>query len=695
MKQTIRCKHCGAVLQWKHGARPGTAPASEQAAPPMPVIPGTTTPKPPTPGPGQDRFSSLDSPFAVDDAPIVRVPERYRRRRRLGWIVGLLFLGLVGVGGGMAFKNREQIGGWIKAQGISFEEDSATSPANPPDRKRPSAVEGPFPRRALAICINNYLYANPVAYGTAEHDVHELLNRLVRVLNVPEGQVVELSDASRPHPAAAAAAGEEKKGKGPAPAKGKKNPPKVEKIGPAPPARPPLKPVIEKTVAEFLDSSRPQDRILLFFLGHVVEVGDEVYLVPLEGELGVKESLIPFSWLYDRLKKCPARQKVLVVDTCREDPARGQERPGSGPMGAKVAALLAAPPPGVQVWSACSAGEYSYEMDGSGVFLEKLLAALSGKTVGKNQHPDDALPLSLLAEVVDHATTEEARDELQGKQTPHLAGAEPAEGAPYDPDAPLPARIEVPAPPAPEGGMVRREEIRSLLKEIELPPIRLAREETAPLEIEALVPFAAKRTERYRPDSITIRDVQAHPDKYPLRAAVLEVVKLLNEKFDPHNAAFILLDSFGGGSTERIKQDIMNKQRGPAELLAELHEAEERMAKAEKKRDEEESKRWLAHFDYIHAELLARIAYVHEYDLMLGKIRKDELPPLERPQDFYRLSSRVKLQGPRELKDYATRATKLFAKIARQHKGTPWEVLAKRELLTALGLEWQPTRWKQ
>jgi hypothetical protein len=714
LQQNIRCKHCGALLKLRWGARPATAHEEKKTSGPSPgPEPGSGRPaavsaEPSAPGPQEQGISSLAAAFMVDDGPILRVPERYRRRRRLGPIVGLVLLALVGVAAGTAFKNRDRIGRWFRAQGIAFEEERAAAPSSPADRKRPSAEDAPFPRRALAICINNYLYANPVAYGPAEHDVHELLDRLVHRLHFPESQVVELSDAARParapHPAGPHAEREDygrprapREGRGralTAGSKSKKSRSEENENTPLPPApaRPPLKPVIQKTITEFLDSSRPQDRIFLFLIGHVVEIENDVYLVPLEGELGVKESLIPFTWLYDRLKNCPARQKVLVVDTCRLDPGRGEERPGSGPMGKKLAALLATPPPGLQVWYACSAGEYSYEMDGAGVFLEKLIGALTGKTVGKTQHPDEPLPVSALAEMVDGQTNQEATRELQSKQTPHVAGAEPAEGAAYDAAAPLPARIDIPAPPAPEGGMARREEIRSILREIDLPPIRLARDETAALEIEALLPFAAKRMERYRADYTSLKEIERHGDKYPLRVAVLETVKLLNEKFNPHSAAFILRDAFGGGSSERLKKQILDEQRGPAELLAELHEALERLERVEKKRDDEESKRWQAHFDYIHAELLARIAYVHEYDLMLGKIRKDELPPLERGQNFYRLSSRVKLQGPRELKDYATRATKLFTKITRQHKGTPWEILAKRELLTALGLEWQPTR---
>ena len=50
-----------------------------------------------------------------------------------------------------------------------------------------------------------------------------------------------------------------------------------------------------------------------------------------------------------------------------------------------------------------------------------------------------------------------------------------------------------------------------------------------------------------------------------------------------------------------------------------------------------------------------------------------------------------KMQSPKDIKDLAAESQKLFAKVIHDHPGTPWEVLAKRERLTALGLEWQPS----
>jgi hypothetical protein len=47
------------------------------------------------------------------------------------------------------------------------------------------------------------------------------------------------------------------------------------------------------------------------------------------------------------------------------------------------------------------------------------------------------------------------------------------------------------------------------------------------------------------------------------------------------------------------------------------------------------------------------------------------------------------------VKDLASDARKLMTKLIQEHPGTPWEVLAKRERSTALGLVWQPTNLSQ
>jgi len=537
-----------------------------------------------------------------------------------------------------------------------------------------------FPRRALAICVNDYLYADPVS----SPNVHTLMERIAKILHVPSGQVAELSDAAPPKPPGTL--GNEKP-------VGTKH-----RLYPAAKATPPLKGIIENTIVSFVQTSRAQDRILLLFVGHVVEIGAEAYLVPLEGELTVKETLIPLSWLYEQLARCRTRQKVLILDICRFDPNHGPQRQASGPMAATTDALLQKPPPGVQVWSACTSGQYSYASYGDAFFLDKLDLALTSSVLKKAQEPQDPLPIEALAEVVNQNTATEVAsrvstlDGQKAVQTPRLTGQMAEQGAPYDKDEPLPPLIEIAAAPPPVGRLAKQEQVERILQEIDLPPMKVARRQHSPAAVATLLPFSAEIMDRYDADYRSLSEIEHDSAKHALRAQVIETIKLLRATFDPNGPQGSLREYFQGTSNERIKAEILKEQRKPALVHDQLMERLEALRKAGEQRDKEPSPRWQAHYDYILAELLARTAYVSEYNLMLGKIRKDERPELQpNVHTGWRLVSSEKMQSSKDVKDLAAESKKLFAKIIREHPGTPWEILAKREQGRALGLEWQPS----
>ncbi|MCI0461471.1 MAG: caspase family protein [Gemmataceae bacterium] len=590
------------------------------------------------------------------NGPILRVPASYRRRaRRSWWLTGLVGVSVVAmvVTALAAFH----YGPPIIRNWLANADPAGRAPNDPeagrPHQGLPSA--GAFPRRVLAISVNHYLYANPVSYGIPGRNVRTVLERLARALHIPSSQLVELSDG---------AAGSL--------------------------ARPTLKPVIEKTIADFLDTSRAQDRIVLLFIGHAVTIDEKAYLVPLEGDLQVKETLIPLDWLYNRLAQCKARQKVLILDVCRFDPGRGLERPGSGPMSASLAAALHQPPPGVQLWTACAAEQYSYEFEGVGVFLDKLLEAVQPGALQQVQQPTDALPVDVLAEAVHKSATAEVQTVEAAQQTPRRVGQEATDGAPYDARELLPAKLVVSAPPPLAGGLASPSEIQKIVQEIDLPPLRLGAEEPCKIE---LLPFSAQVLVDYRPDYQALQELQAKDvngnAKFPLRAAVLEVIDLLQK-----SGKLSLREKFSkGGNPKAVKEEILKEQMLPARILGELTEALEKLQEAGKKLGEEPSKRWQAHYHYIHAQLLARLAFMNEYNLMLGKIRKDELPELKaNVHTGWRLAAQATLQSGKDVRDRAEQSRRILAELAQKHPGTPWEVLAKRDQLTARGLGWQPAR---
>ncbi len=157
---------------------------------------------------------------------------------------------------------------------------------------------GPFPRRMLFIHISKYMYLNPLTAGLAGIDRSKAAaNHLAFQWRVPQdkdnNQLFILSDTAKPDPPI------------------------------------PMKNVVVGAYEKFFETSRGQDRIVVYFGGHAVEKDGKVYLAPIEGELEDANSLIPLAEFYAKLNACKATQKVVIWDVCRFNAVRGHERPGS------------------------------------------------------------------------------------------------------------------------------------------------------------------------------------------------------------------------------------------------------------------------------------------------------------------------------------------------------------------------------
>ncbi len=644
-RQPMRCKHCGLVLRARER---GTAPPAAVVAPPPPVAVPAADPA----TPNASGWSGGDDAFAFGDTEPVALRTRARRPSAgSAWktaavvaVCVLLFVATVGYFLGPAliahFNELAQANRGQSPRGTGQSGEGGAG-------AKGLLLDTPFPRRALLVGVSNYLYANPVSYLIGPRgEEHHPLERVGPLLRIHPDQLVELSDA----------------------AKGGK-------------AVPPLKSVIEQTVRAFLDGCRPQDRIVVVFIGRAVEIDEEPFLVPLEGELTVKETLLPLRGLLDQLGSCKARQKVLILDVCRLDPGRGLERPGGNPLGEKFHAALRDPPAGVQIWAACAAGEQSYEFEQGGLFFQALEHKLKPALSKRIQKPDEPLPFETLAELV--------KDEiaLTAKQTPGLYGKESESGSAYDPQEKQPAKLTARAP-AVEGDAAVRKEVQGILAELDMPPVKPPRVQAPPLKLETLVPFAAQALEPYKADYLSLKEVLEQPEKYPLRVAVLDAAQALRKHADAP-----MIDSIpaSGPASDAAKKSILEQQRELAVIQLDLEKKLEKLREVATSRDEETS-RWQAHYDYVLSQLLARMAYVHEYNLMKGKTRKDDLPPLEKFHIGYRLAARERLQSDQEIRTLAAESKKLLQQIVKKYPGTPWEVLAKRERLTALGLEWRPAR---
>lgn len=644
LQQAIRCKRCGMQIQAKTPAMAVAAPVAKAAGGvPMGLVPSAAA---------MNRLRAMP-PLSIrlghGAGTVLKPPLRRRRRRRAAPLVGwALTLGLLGAGGYVGWPHLVKM----------LEEANDQEPAEPPPVVQVKRNDTPakttetrvenkaFPRRLLAIQVSNYLYFNPVSYGPRLRNGHTLVNKLARTLEVAPNQVFELSDAA-----------------------------------PTPPGpRPPLRDLISKAIQDFAATSRGQDRIIVLFSGHAVDIDGVPYLVPLDGEPGSKETLVPLSEVFAQLAGCKARQKILLLDICRFDPARGAERPNGGPMTEAFEAALAKPPAGVQVWTACSAGQHSYEdalVSGS-IFVNALIDGLTpGSARGRRldlpkQQKTSPLPLAEIQARVGRWATEDADTYLRRQQTPKLYGSEIEGGAPFDPYETPAASIAIPKL---EGDFFAPKElVQGIIREIgTIPPVRTA---TEPVGSDNLPPFRNQLLRDYRQTESGLRT--------PIQTAIAQL--------DKQRASF--REEFPIRNIAQLKTEVLLDQRTLAQTKLALEDALEALERAAEERQKEMSPRWRAVFDLVRARLLMRLAFIFEYQYMLSEVRTESLPELGPKHIGWRLASRARMQAKgepgKEARERGSRAREILEAVARDHRGTPYEILAKRELATALGLEWQP-----
>jgi Caspase domain len=744
INQAMRCKHCSQVIQARqvnpavraatppppqHKAKnipadykqpPAKAPpanytqppaavsAAPPVAPPMPAVPvaapvGVAVAMP---------ASGAHDPFGdIDDAAVSPIPSRRKPKAKGGWLVPLIVSGvlLAGILTGCYFlipkitadlgeqgksnNGPGDSGGEPIAKNTDLGKKPITDPNTRPNTdsgKKPNTDAGkkpearvPFPRRALIISVHNYLFANVTPSGPPTPNSRNLANfqrglaadnDKTAGLRLSPTQILHLSDAA---------------------SKAKE--------------RTPLKPVIQEAVTHFLDESRPQDRIMVFFVGHGVEIGGEAYLVPIEGELENASTLLPLKWVYEQLAKCKARQKVFVVDVARYSPTEGRERPDGGPMSAKFEDALKNPPAGVQVWSACSAEQQSYATDDSpmGLFLDLMYESITSTAPGKSlqgviQRMNDPIPIEKLNEFINKQMALELKP-LKVEQVAKVYGSELPNGVNYDPKDGLAPTPTLPAQADMTVNKKSLEVVKSVLDEIDTPPVKVSRNDNG-VHFEMLPPFdeatltkyaaaAAPEDSKLRPAIMKARAVlwavaaDSKNLKGPLNTEVNKIKKDVGVNLS------VLREGYRAPANEGpFKTQVANDERQVAKILGALQEAHEELKAAAEDKDKE-SKRWQANYDFILARVEAQIAHLVEYQALLGAMRK-ELPPRDAAlHGGWRLAAQLTLTGSdRDAKKMFESSRKGLDKLIKDHKGTPWEVLAKREKLTALGLAWKPTR---
>jgi hypothetical protein len=655
--RTVRCKSCGAAVRTR--ARSEAAPS---AAPQSNGVPVPHSAPAPVPIP-------LDLDGDPADAPVIARRGRYARGRGRGkliWVMACLLLAAGMVFGGISLVKHladksgktERVEGDGKTEGKTGS-DGGTAVAQ---------KAGPFPRRLLFISITKYMYLNPLTATKDGVDQSKpAAQRIAFDWHIPgdkdNNQTFVLSDTA----ADAAIL---------------------------------MRNVVMGAYERFFESSREQDRITIYFGGHVLEKDGKAYLASVEGEVeggGWQQTLIPLDEFYGKLKDCKAGQKVMIWDVCRFNPQRGKQRPGSDPMSPALHKALAAAPAGVEVIISCSPGENALEFSkfqpdptnrttyGGSVFLEAVRYVGEKRRAAKPPAPSEPLPVAEWSQAVARRVAEIAALSKDGtKQTVASAGKPREEPVAYNADEPPAKRFAMPTPPKGTSAA----EIKGIEREFFVPPIRSDLTDTGLSDL----PYLDSVMKDYRAD-VSLDAIVKEREKYPLRAATLAAFDAVREVWTgkPGTEGIGNLKAIPAPVTETLKKQILRDLEAYAVGIAKLELVDDELQKVAEHRAAE-SKRWQAHYDYARAMVKARLAYLNEYNKLMGDVRTETLPALDKSigQDSYKLASSEKMKSKKEIQKFAEEAQEIFAKIIAEHPGTPWALQSKRERVFSLGLVWQP-----
>ncbi len=171
-----------------------------------------------------------------------------------------------------------------------------------------------------------------------------------------------------------------------------------------------------------LDGMRPEDTLIVALSGHGLQFkGENIsYFVPVDGRLGDTKTLIPLSGpkgLSERLHRCKAKKKLMIVNASRNDPTASLD------FGGTKADLVDEDrkevPEGIAVIYSCSAGQTSYvdPQRKMALFVDQFVRAWNDAHVNGTALD----PAKLFAEV-QRGTKKQAKQILSAMQTPRMAG---------------------------------------------------------------------------------------------------------------------------------------------------------------------------------------------------------------------------------------------------------------------------------
>jgi hypothetical protein len=200
------------------------------------------------------------------------------------------------------------------------------------------------------------------------------------------------------------------------------------------------------------------------------------------------------------------------------------------------------------------------------------------------------------------------------------------------------------------------------------------------------ISFDPLRMREYKPDWVDKEQYQVNLQRHPIRQAVLRAAQITQQNLPGQPSL-----TFPPVDGPEFKEAMARNQEIAARTAYTVDAALEPISSVARLRDRENSRRWQAHYDLIRGRLLAMKIRCYEYNWACAKMKKD-MPKFQNPaSNAWRLVPDEEIHYNEKAAAAAKEARTLLQRVVSNHSGTPWALLAERELKDAFGFRWTET----
>ena len=211
---------------------------------------------------------------------------------------------------------------------------------------------------------------------------------------------------------------------------------------------------------------------------------------------------------------------------------------------------------------------------------------------------------------------------------------------------------------------------------------RVSRQETDTYTSHMAYFFDPQRIRPYRPEYVSPAEYQRRAQASQARSALLAAAKMTINRMERPRTRFVKRDD------AQFANELTEAQKAAAKLEPKLNAVYEVLTRGEEDRRREDSLRWQAAYDLAYGQSLAVLVRTRSYNEMLASAKRG-LTPQNARNNTWQLVPSDDLSVSSRLERYAVRAREHLQRVVEEHEGTPWALLAQRELDSPMGWRWR------